>query len=34
MTPENLELLNNCIFAAVGGIFVGVLAVLLYGNLP
>jgi hypothetical protein len=33
MTPDNLELLNNCIFAAVAGIFVGVLAVLLSGAL-
>jgi hypothetical protein len=34
MSPDNLELINNCIFAAVAGIFVGVLALLLYGNFP
>jgi hypothetical protein len=31
MTPDNLELLNNCVWAVAAGIFVGVLAVLFAG---
>jgi len=34
MSPDNLKLLNDCIFAAVAGIFIGVLALLLYGSFP
>jgi hypothetical protein len=33
MSPDNLELLNNCVWAVAAGIFVGVLAALLAGAL-
>jgi hypothetical protein len=33
MSNEDLELLNNCVWAIAAGIFIGVLAVLLAGAL-
>jgi hypothetical protein len=31
MSPDNLELLNNCVWAVAAGIFIGALAVLIAG---